>query len=59
MRIDLRYAEGILDDEGCRRTLGAQTTEPHLCPYKHDMNGDTTTLCTCSAAQQNECGADI
>ena len=35
------------------------TLEPHTCPFKVEINGDTETLCYCSPAQQYDCEMDI
>jgi len=33
--------------------------EPHICPFKEDINDDSETLCTCCADCQHECAMDI
>jgi hypothetical protein len=35
------------------------STSPHPCPYRHDVNNDPETLCTCCADCQHECAMDI
>lgn len=34
-------------------------TEPHTCPYKCEINDDSTTLCKCCAECESECADDI
>lgn len=43
--------------EGCR--CGADKDEPHTCPFKSDINGDDTTLCTCCKECTHQCAMDI
>lgn len=40
-----------------KKKVGA--VKPHTCPYKEEINGDSTTLCTCDEAQTHECMMDI
>ena len=36
-----------------------EVLEPHTCPFREDVNGDYTTLCTCCEKCQHECAMDI
>ena len=36
----------------------AKATEPHICPYKDELDDDKT-LCTCCADCENNCADDI
>ena len=38
---------------------GAPAKEPHTCPYKEDINGDSETLCQCCDGCQSDCARDI
>ena len=31
----------------------------HTCPYKSDVNGDNTSLCTCTPEQTRQCANDV
>lgn len=42
-----------------RRGCTTAAAEPHVCPFKHDINGDSTTLCTCCEYHTGQCADDI
>lgn len=42
-----------------RCPLDHQHTEAHPCPYREEIDGDATTLCTCCEGCTSVCAADI
>ena len=32
---------------------------PHTCPFKEDVDGDSSTLCTCCASCESDCADEI
>jgi len=43
----------------CKHCKQQPAESPHICPYQEDINGDSTTLCTCCDKCQQNCIADI
>lgn len=43
----------------CPTCKSKPAEEPHVCPYKQDIDGDSTTLCRCCTACNNECASDV
>jgi hypothetical protein len=41
----------LVPREGCAH----ERREPHTCPYKSEIEGDKTTLCTCCEACEENC----
>lgn len=46
----------VMSCESCRKN---PSTQPHICPYKEDINGDIESLCNCCDDCQNICCDDI
>lgn len=34
-------------------------TEPHTCPYQHEINDNSSHYCTCCSECRYECAMDI
>ncbi|MBT4730735.1 MAG: hypothetical protein HOK52_07405 [Candidatus Marinimicrobia bacterium] len=47
------------DENKCSECGVNPKTEPHICPYKDDIDGDDETLCTCCEYCSEQCAADI
>ncbi len=51
-----------LCDSGCWRSYrlcGNAPTDPHVCPFKAEINDDVETKCTCCDSCARECAEDI
>ena len=44
--------------EKCCR-CGGEGSDPHICPYRYELNGDDTTLCNCCEGCTQECAWDV
>lgn len=33
--------------------------EPHSCPYREEIDGDSETLCDCDEEQMEQCAQEI
>jgi hypothetical protein len=40
-------------------TCGQPGEPDHTCPYQEEINGDSTSMCNCCAACQQECAWDV
>lgn len=49
----------VVDHFVNQQVIPINSVEPHICPFKAEINGDYETLCNCSEEQEYECRMDI
>jgi len=47
------------EDKDVCQGCGCAPKEKHVCPYRDEINADTTTLCNCCDGCTRQCAEDI